>query len=387
MNKVYLVKCTDYDQADEKITELLSLMGGVAVFAKSAEKLVLKVNLLLPSAPDRAATTHPAVVSAVAKQMQSAGARAVIADSPGSGYPHNQKTFEKLYQLCEMDQAAESAGAELNVDPAYASVFYPEGRLIKRFEIIQPVLDADGVINLCKLKTHGFTAMTGAIKNSFGVIPGLTKPGYHAKLRETSQFASMLLDLSAYVTPRLSIMDAVVGMEGNGPNGGTPRKVGYLIGAENPLALDVVAGEIIGIPFEKNPVLVEAEKRGLAPTRIEQIELIGAEREELRIPDYKLPATLETGRGFDYMSALRPIFKNAFTVKPKIIRKKCVACGACRDACPVHVITISPKKYAIIDRKNCIRCYCCHEMCPHDAIDLHAGLFFRMANFAIEKTR
>ena len=124
-------------------------------------------------------------------------------------------------------KAVEAAGAELNFDTTYKPVFFLQGKLIKHFDVITPVIAANGVLNLCKLKTHTFMSMTGAVKNNFGVIPGLAKPGYHAKLHDKHHFADMMLDLAEFVSPRVSIMDAVMGMEGDGPGAaGTPRPIG-----------------------------------------------------------------------------------------------------------------------------------------------------------------
>jgi NAD-dependent dihydropyrimidine dehydrogenase PreA subunit len=196
----------------------------------------------------------------------------------------------------------------------------------------------------------------------------------------------MLLDLAACVGPRLSIMDAVIGMEGDGPNSGDPRHIGLLLASESMLALDVVASKIIGLPEESNPVLIEAKRRGLLPTRIEDVELIGIDAADLRIPDFDLPTTLAAGRGLANLSGwqkmVAPLFRPALTVKPRIIKDKCIACGACRDICPQHVITIKSngRRYAQIDDRDCIRCYCCHETCPQDAIELHQGLLYRIMN-------
>ncbi len=379
MNNVYIVKCPDYRQVEEKMRELLEMTGGISQFAGSGENIVLKPNLLTAAVPEKAATTHPAVVTAVAKMTKQAGAKTIIADSPGSGFPYTEKTMKRVYQMCGMTTAAQEAGVELNFDTTYQRISYPEGKLIKNFEVITPIVNAAGILNLCKLKTHGFLYMTGAVKNSFGVIPGLTKPGYHAKLRDTSHFANMCLDLSLYVAPRLSIMDAVVGMEGNGPHNGHPRQVGLLLASTDPLALDIVAGEIMGLERENNPILREAEQRGLTPNRLEDVEVIGLDKDHLRVPDFKLPSTIFTGSGATILKVLGPLFKCGFTVSPKIVTERCVACGACRDACPVHVITIENKR-AHIDKTECIRCYCCHEMCQYDAIELRGGRLYQFFN-------
>lgn len=379
MNKVYVVKCLDYKQVGEKIETLLSMMGGIGQFARAGERIVLKPNLLVPKKPEKAVTTHPAVVTAVARMVKNAGAVSVIADSPGSGHVHSEKTLDKLYRTCGMYKAAKESGSEVNLDTTFQTIFFPDGKLIKRFEIINSVIQADGLFNLCKLKTHNLTSMTGAVKNSFGVIPGITKSGYHAKLPDKHSFVSMCLDLSTYISPRISIMDAVIGMEGNGPQNGVPRHVGMLLASRNPLALDVVAGEIMGINWENNPVLVEAEKRKLFPNRLEQVEVIGVSAADLHIPDFKLPSTLFKGVGSFFLLTIYPLFKNWITVQPQIIKNKCVGCGICRDACPIKVISIV-NNHAQIDKKNCIRCYCCHEMCPEDAVELCQSFLYRIVN-------
>ncbi len=385
MSKVYVVRCPDYDQVEERMTKLLDLMGGMGQFAAPGEKIVLKVNFLRPAAPEKAVTTHPAIVAAVGRMAKDVGTVPVIAESPGSGYPYNEKTLDRIYRVCGMYEAAQEAGIEVNFDTTHEDVSFPDGELTKRFEAITPVVEADGVFNLCKLKTHLFTGMTGAVKNNFGVIPGLAKPGYHSKLHSPERFANMLLDLVAFVSPRLSVMDAVVGMEGDGPANGPPRHIGLLLAAKSPLALDVVASEIIGLSRENNPVLIEAEKRDLYPNRLEHIDVVGADIADLRIPDYQVPATVSGGVGFAGLpwwqrKLLVPLFKEGMTLKPQIVKSKCIACRACHDACPMETIAIIDDQYARINDENCIRCYCCHEMCPQNAIDLKSSLLYRFVN-------
>jgi uncharacterized protein (DUF362 family)/NAD-dependent dihydropyrimidine dehydrogenase PreA subunit len=379
MEKVYVVRCESYGRVEEKTAELINLMGGMQKYARPGEKIVLKPNLLAASDPDKSVTTHPAIVAAVAQLTKETGAEPLIAESPGSGYPYTEKTLQKTYRATGMSEAASSAGIPLNFDTSHEIVSFPEGERFKRFEIISPLLRADAVFNLCKLKTHSFMHMTGAVKNCFGVITGLTKPGYHAKLQDKSHFANMLLDLAAYVAPRVSILDAVVAMEGNGPQSGDIRPVGLLLASTGPLALDVVAGEIMGLPKASNPVLVEAERRGMVPVKLDQIELVGIETSELRVPDFKLPSTVPKLHN-RLFGLLYPVVKRGFSVQPRILVRKCVSCGSCRDACPVKVITVAKNTPARIDRSACIRCYCCHEMCPHDAIELRSGFLYRLLN-------
>lgn len=382
-HRVFVVGCHDYESVELKISELLDMMGGIEQFVSAKETIILKPNLLSVAKPEKAVSTHPSVVAAVGKIVKKIGAKVIIADSPGSGLPNTKKIYKRLYETNGMSQAAEEAGIELNWDTSFQNVSFPKGKLIKRFEVITPATKADGIINLCKLKTHSFMAMTGAVKNTFGVICGYSKPGYHAKLQDTARFAGMLLDLANFLSPRFSIMDAVIGMEGNGPHGGPAKPVGLLLGSTDPLALDVVAGEIMGLPRENNPVLIEAERRGQTPTRIEEIDLKGIESTNLRVPDFRLPKTFLTGSGFGKMPRFvsrvaETLFKKGATLKPEIQKDRCTACGQCQRACPMQVISIHDGKYAEIHYKECIRCYCCHEMCPEHAIELRSGFLYRL---------
>ncbi len=381
--KVYIVQCKDYDEVEDKLAALIDLMGGMGRFAKQGEKIVLKVNLLREAKPEEAVSTHPSLVAAVGRRAKEAGAIPVIADSPGGGYRYTRKTLDKIYHTNRMHQAADQAGITVNWDTTSRPVSYADGILTKHFDIITPVYEADAVFNLCKMKTHLFTVMTGAIKNIFGVIPGLSKTGYHAKLHDVQRFAGMLLDLSQYVSPRLTIMDAVVAMEGDGPGTGDPRSVGLLIGSENPLALDVAATEIMGLKRTENPVLMEAERRALQPNRLEDIEVIGASLTDVKVSDFKRSRVSAGSLGLDrmpwYQRLIEPFFKDAFTVRPRVIWDRCIACGTCIEGCPMEAISFVDERASIEDEK-CIRCYCCHEICPEEAIHLHCSWLYQLIN-------
>jgi len=384
-NKVYVVFCPDYSQTEAKIGELIDIMGGLERFVEGEEKILLKPNLLIAAHPEKAVTTHPSVAAAVGSLVKKLGAFPIIADSPGSGYAYTEKRLKKLYHECGMAAAAKTAGIELNFNTKYSAVSFPEGKLIKRFEVIAPLLEADGMINLSKLKTHTFMSMSGAVKNSYGVIPGRIKVGFHANLHKPDHFAAMLLDLSGCVAPRLSIMDAVIGMEGDGPHNGEPRQVGFLLGAANPVALDIAAGEIMGLPRKNNPILKEAEKRGQRPFSKADIKLIGADWPELKIPDFKLPQTITHDAGVRSppgwaSKIVRILLRSGGSLKPQILPAKCRACGACRDACPQAVITMIDNEYAQINSRGCIRCYCCHEMCQYNAIELRRSRLNQLIN-------
>ena len=380
--QVYAASCPDYSQAEEAIRALVEQMGGMGRFVRPGERIVLKANLLRAAPPESAICTHPAVVEAVAKLVKEAGGTPVICDSPG-GALHKEAVLRSLYEKTGMAAAAAAAGAELSMDSSTRTVSLPEGKVLRQAEIITPVAEADGVIDLCKMKTHVLMSMTGAVKNLFGVIPGLSKVGYHATHPDHETFADVLLDLTGYVKPRLSLMDGILAMEGDGPgSSGTPRQAGLLLAAANPLALDTAAGAIMNLPRQDNPVLLAAERRGLTPCRMEDVELIGGTVEELRMADYKFPASTKSNL-MDFLGPLaRPaerLCKKALSQTPRIDGAKCVGCGICAKSCPGQAIAMTaPGKKARISQNACIHCYCCHELCPQKAVELHQSWLGRL---------
>lgn len=380
--QVYAASCPDYEQAEGAIRALVEQMGGMGRFVRPGERIVLKANLLRAAPPESAICTHPAVVEAVAKLVKEAGGTPVICDSPG-GALHKEAVLRSLYEKTGMAAAAAAAGAELSMDSSTRTVSLPEGKVLRQAEIITPVAEADGVIDLCKMKTHVLMSMTGAVKNLFGVIPGLSKVGYHATHPDHATFADVLLDLTGYVKPRLSLMDGILAMEGDGPgSSGTPRQAGLLLAAANPLALDTAAGAIMNLPRQDNPVLLAAERRGLTPCRMEDVELIGGTVEELRMADYKFPASTKSNL-MDFLGPLaRPaerLCKKALSQTPRIDGAKCVGCGICAKSCPGQAIAMTaPGKKARISQKACIHCYCCHELCPQKAVELHQSWLGRL---------
>ena len=376
---VYVSSCGDYAQAGQQLAALMAQMGGMARYARPGERLLLKANLLAAAAPEQAVCVHPAVVAAVAALAAEQGAQVVIADSPGG--PYLEAGMRRLYEKSGMVQAAAQSGAQLNYDLSTRSVSLPGGKVLRQAEVIAPAVDCSGILNVCKMKTHTFMSMTGAVKNHFGLIPGVTKVGFHASHQEKDRFADMLLDLAAWAAPRLNVMDAVLAMEGEGPGAsGTPRQVGLLLAGEDPVALDVVAGEIMGLPREQNPVLLAAQRRGWSPSRIEDVTLVGGEIGRLRIPDYRFPGHVR-GNLMEVMGPLagpaQRLSKALMAQTPQIRPQSCVGCGICKNACPAQAITLRDGKARVAPSK-CIHCYCCHELCPHKAVALKRGILSRL---------
>lgn len=349
-------------------------LGGVQKFVKPGNKVLLKVNLLLKKRPEEACTTHPAVVEAVVREFQEAGAIVTIADSPGGVY--SVPILKSIYKAAGMQEVAERTGAALNLDIAFEEVETENGEMHRSFPVIKPVLDADFVVSLGKLKTHGMTGYTGAVKNLFGVIPGTYKAEYHFRYPSLTPFCEMLLDLAAFVKPGLSIIDGIVGMEGPGPSGGSPREVGLLFASESPYLLDAVAARVIGFKTSEVETLRLASARGLAPENAEEIETVGVNWQEHVISDYKRADEKSVSFLRYVPKVFRPFAERLTSSKPVFMKEKCVRCGQCQKHCPPKAITMG-SEVPVIDFDKCIKCYCCQELCPHRAVELRRPWLFR----------
>jgi uncharacterized protein (DUF362 family)/NAD-dependent dihydropyrimidine dehydrogenase PreA subunit len=368
---VSVVKCDSYEESavESSVSEALAYIGGIGKYVKTGNRVLLKVNLLSASTPDKAITTHPSVVKGLVRQVQSAGGIPIIADSPGG--PFSRGMLESAYKKSGMSSVAQETGARLNYDTNSKQVSNPEGKIVKTLDIISLLDEVDVVITIPKLKTHMLTKFTGATKILFGVVPGLTKPAYHLKFAEIDNFCDMLLDILAYVRPTLSVMDGVIGIEGDGPgSGGTPRKAGIILASDDSVALDVVASSIIGMKVDEVPILKRAKERGLTTGNLSDINVLGVKPNEA-VVKFRHPAANGVMNKALSNKSLRS-FLLKYSVSYPVANSKCVGCGICKQNCPAGAITI--KGNARMDMGKCIRCYCCHELCPYKAIELKSHL-------------
>ncbi|MFS8500309.1 MAG: DUF362 domain-containing protein [Caldicoprobacter sp.] len=377
---VALMKCGSYDrqEVEKAVRWGVELLGGIEKYIKPGMKVLLKCNLLSRKRPEEAVTVHPAVVEAVVRAVQSAGAIPIIADSPGGLY--TERALKGIYRACGMEEVHERTGALLNYDTDIVEISHPEGKVAKRMTVIRVLQDVDAVISLAKLKTHELTLFTGAVKNLFGVIPGMTKAEYHLRMKKLKEFSDLLVDICTYVKPVLSVMDGIEGMEGNGPSAGRPRHVGALLMSPSPYALDVVSAALVGLPVERICTVQRAEERGLCSSRLEDIEIIGDSFDELRVLDFKLPDSKKLGflvRALESDNRLSEFLKFYLGPHPMIRYEACVGCGDCARYCPPKAIKMADGKPRI-DLGTCIRCYCCQELCPHKAVFIRRNWFFRL---------
>ncbi|MDD5018319.1 MAG: DUF362 domain-containing protein, partial [Eubacteriales bacterium] len=345
------------------------------VLIGNKKNVAVKPNLVLAKASDECVTTHPAVVQSVLEAVVDSGRCAKIAESPGG--PYARPYLQAVYQATGIAKAAKSAGAELNDDLGYKRVYLKNGQAVKTMRIIKPVLDADSVISVAKLKTHGMMTYSGAVKNLFGVVPGISKPECHFRLPAKEDFARMIVDIAEFIKPDFCVIDAVWAMEGNGPTAGNRRKVGAIIVSDCPYAADIVAGHIIGLDWRDNPVIKNAADRGLC--REQDIEMLGDGIDDLIVADFVMPEVHGTNllRG-RVPKLLERILTKRLVLYPKFNDTKCVGCGICAKNCPNKAITMRNNRPDVNMRK-CINCFCCHELCPQKAVEIHKPFILRAA--------
>ncbi len=373
--RVYAARCQSYRL--EELEQIIdTIFRGLHVYDRLQPGMtaVLKPNLVLRSRPEEAAVTHPAFTAAVGKCVKKAGAKVLIAESPGG--PYTPAVMKSHFKACGYTEMAESLGFSLYTDCKSREVSLPDGLQCRRLSIVEPFLERDFLIDLAKLKTHCMVGFSGAVKNLFGAVPGLQKPELHCRFPEKERFSQMLADLCDFLRPELSLLDGIWSMEGDGPTGGKRRDTGIVVASENPFAADVCAAGLIGLDPRELLLLRYGAQRGLGPGSLTELELLGDPIEDLRISDFQKARAASTDFIDKLPKFLRPAAKKLATPYPRIDKKQCVGCGKCAESCPQHTITLRDGK-AEIDYKSCIHCFCCHEMCPRHVIDVRRWGAFR----------
>ena len=353
----------------------------------------MKPNLLMPRLPDQAVTTHPAVVAAVGRELAAGGCELVLGDSPGG--PFTRALLERLYARTGMDRAAADCGAELAYDTAAVEVQATNLPHPRSFTLCRSVDQADLLINLCKLKTHGLTGITAAAKNLFGCIPGMLKTEYHMTQPTVEAFSDVLVDLARFLAPALSVCDAIVAMEGAGPSHGKPRRLGLLLAAADPFALDYALAKLLGVGPDEFTTLAAAARRGYGPQSDDQFEVVMADPQTgprtargpaaagllrgLAPAGFELlqPEQLVGLHGRGVLQAVLRRVQPFLRSRPAFSPATCNGCGTCVRSCPADALEMAGR-LPRLNLKICIRCYCCQELCPQGAVTIVRPAFSRL---------
>ncbi len=376
-----LEKCQEYNFSDvyASLKKLVSLVPPPDVKGKT---VLLKPNILSPKKPEFAICTHPVVVGAAVKIFVELGAaKVIVGESPAVA-----SSISAARATGMLEQVENNGGewAEFNTS---VQVQCPTGKIVKVLDFAEPFTKADVVVSVSKLKTHQFMSYTGAMKNLFGLVVGLTKAKTHYRFSDKKDFSAYLTDLNIAANAQYAIMDAIVGMEGQGgPGNGDPVKLGFLAASDNILALDWVCSSIVGYNPYQIPNLKCALERGRWLKSPDDIKTVGCTPQELKPASFKI---VKEASAAVTLQKMLPGFLNRmatliFVKTPHFNKKKCIRCGRCLEICPPQILrfytdkktvasaeTPNAQKFvAISDKSKCLHCFCCHEICPVEAIKL-----------------
>ena len=364
-----LAKAASYDAAviEAALAQAIADSGNFPAI-ESGTRVLIKPNLVMAKKPEDAATTHPSIVLALVKYLQNLGAQVTVGDCPGG--PASRMYVKRVYETTGMAEVCRATEATLATEANEVLTPTPEGSKPAQVELADYVVAADVVITVGKCKTHGLTAMTGCVKNLYGCIPGVRKVDYHHRFPVIGDFCGMLLALERTVKPAYAILDAVVGMEGAGPSGGTPRTIGCLVVGANAHAVDWVASRLMGYKESDVELLVQARAQGL----LGEVQVVGDALDPLCIEDYQR----QKARGDTRIMHKAPKFVRAFLrvtcfAKPGFDKSICTGCSECAKCCPNDAIVMKNRK-PHLRPANCIACFCCQELCPRTAVKIKRGI-------------
>jgi uncharacterized protein (DUF362 family) len=242
---------------------------------------------------DTAINTHPRVVAGAAIACRRAGASEVVV---GEGPGHRRDMEYLLTSTGLSDQLREQRirFVDLNHDDVAIVPLQSWFTGLKELALPVSLLDSDFVISLPKLKTHHWAGITCSMKNLFGTVPGAVY-GWPKNPLHVHGISNSILDLTATIRPHFAIVDAVTGMEGDGPIMGRPRFLGFIAMGSDPVAVDATCARVIGLDPEKIDYLKPAaeflgnidarriEQRGESPARYAARFDVVSDLEHLRL--------------------------------------------------------------------------------------------------------
>lgn len=382
--KVSIVRAHEYDyvQLYEAIEKSIKLIGGLERIVKPGDRVFVKINHLSPpSPPEKGIITHPVFAEAVLELLKTVAVDITVGDDIESDSGDG-------FRLSGFRQMCERVGVRLvNLKEDGFVERRCNGHFLDKVYLAVSALDADVIINLPKLKTHSLTVLTCGVKNMYGVIPAGLRTRFHGEYVRSEDFCQVVVDIFSAIKPQLTIVDAVVAMEGEGPAGGSLKQAGVILASEDAVALDAVATKIMGLNPADIYTTRYGDERGLGVGNLQDIEVVGEKIESAIIPDFKAPSSASSTLLRAVPGFLARELAGELSVRPRVIKRHCTGCSQCEKICPVGAISIN-NKIANIKRRVCIRCMCCHEVCRFNAIKPTrslVGSIMRFAGIVLEK--
>ena len=379
--RVVVTACRSYLPHDVEVAlaETLATLGGLEAFVKAGQTVLVKPNLFSPHAPEDAVTTHPELVRQVVRACVAAGAgRIWVGDSPVGMTDETE-----LWSRTGMTAAV--AGT-----PAVLKSWHGKQRPLPcgadRLAVPEWYSEVDVVISVAKLKAHCLTTMTCALKNVYGIVSGPAKTQFHVKYPSPLAMSAFLVRVFGALKPPLTIVDAVMAMEGNGPAHGRPLPVGVLMASRDAVALDALGCAALRIPPSAVPMIRMAAEAKLGCMEESELECLGSGVSQLREARLKPSLSRYLKHVPEWMYALTPFL---FRLRPRIEKRLCVKCGICAATCPRNAIRGHARTgYPTVNQANCIGCFCCVESCPQSAfaVGLYLGSLFCIARQRRRKT-
>ena len=282
---------------------LLEPLGGIEAFVNRGDRVLLKPNLLTASHPTKECITRKELVYCVAQLVIEAGGKPFLGDSPAFGTAKGVAKANGYLPLCQE--------LDLPIVEFRPQSYATENENFNQLRLSKEAMNADVVINLPKVKSHMQLTMTMGVKNLFGCVPGKMKAWWHLEAgKDVDRFGEMIVETAKAIAPDLTIIDGIIGHEGNGPSGGEPRELGILGASANVFALDRAIIEIVNVDPDLVPTLRAQKKLGLFP-QLTDLKFPHSTPQQLQIADWKLPDAIMP-IDFGLPRVLRSTFKHFY---------------------------------------------------------------------------
>lgn len=383
---MYTVSIWKSEKPKSLLKKSIELIGGLSTpFPEKDKKILIKPNFGCSKNAMTGATTDLRIVSYLIELLQSDGYRNILVGD-GTMYGFSKINVFKHLGVRKLCAKYGVPLIDLNED-AFVIKKLPNGN---SFQLAKTALECE-ILNLAKLKTHNLVGVSLGVKNLLGCVVGPDKPKVHIL-----GLSKNLVALAEQLKPSLTIIEGLVGMEGDGPVAGSPIRMDTLVTSTNVLAADMIASKMMGFnPYEIR-LITYAIERNLGPSKAEEIRVVGVKLDRA-ITKFKKPTLLShrtdklrsrlkrvsiikkmtsTSLGFKLTMKLglttEEVTRELPDKSPTIDQNLCHWCAICSNACPAGAIKEIDKKAEIIP-ESCLQCGCCVEICPRNAISWKNG--------------